>query len=207
MIHAALEQKDLGALKAALATGADPNELDAAGFTALAKAAGVGADEMLEVLLDAGADPHRARLSVLGTALRRRMAKMVALLLARKVDPNHTNHPDLLPMRWALRWSAPMVLSLLEHGATLPGDLAPWAVGVEGSAAEKERLITLAIERTTDPTTLLRALVASSSPRLSEWMKQLVDKGATLRPTNDVSPLHLAARGTNAHKHLHKVRT
>lgn len=199
MVHAAIEQKDLGALKAALAAGADPNELDASGFTALEKAAGVGTDEMLAVLLDAGAQPHRAKGSVLGAVLRRRMSKMVALLLAHKVDPNHTNHPDLLPIRWALRWSAQMVITLLEHGAALPGDLAPWTVGVEGSAAEKERLITLAIERTTDPTMMLRALVASTSPRLPEWMKQLVDKGANLRPASDASPLHLAARGTNAH--------
>lgn len=199
MVHAAIEQKDLAGLKAALAAGKDPNELDASGFTALEKAATVGTDEMLAALLDAGADPKRAKASVLGAAVRRRMSKMVTLLLERKVDPNHSNHPELLPMRWALRWSAQMVITLLEHGATLPGDLAPWTVGVEGSAAEKERLIELALERTTDPTVMLRSLMRSTSPRLQEWMKQLVDRGANLRPTNAVSPLHEAASDTNAH--------
>lgn len=199
MVHASIEKKDLSALKAALAAGGDANELDPSGFSALEKAAGVGTDEMVQVLLDAGADPHRAKFSVLGTAVRRRMSKMVALLLARKVDPNHTNHADLLPMRWALRWSAQLALTLLEHGATLPGDLAAWTVGVEGSAAEKERLISLALERTTDPSAMLEALVQSTARALPEWVKQLVDKGADLRPQTRIDPLHLAAHGTNAH--------
>ena len=129
---------DLSSAKLLVAAGAGVNDVDAWGVSATVLAAHSGYRELVEFLLEKGADPNMAAagFSALHAALMRRDEKMVSALLARGADPNtplrtwtptRRSSKDLhfapalvgaTPFWLAARFSQPGVMRLLvKHGA------------------------------------------------------------------------------------------
>jgi ankyrin len=81
---------DLSSAKLLVAAGANVNDADAWGVTATVLAAHSGYGELVEFLLDKGADPNLAAagFTALHEAIMRRDEKMVSALLAHGADPN-----------------------------------------------------------------------------------------------------------------------
>src|SRR5579862_8451295 len=129
---------DFESAKLLLAAGANVNDADAWGVSATVLAAHSDYRELVEFLLDKGADPNlvNAGFSALHEAIMRRDEQLVAALLAHGADPNaplrtwtptrRSSHdfnftPALVgatPFWLAARFSEPNVMRLLaEHGA------------------------------------------------------------------------------------------
>jgi ankyrin repeat protein len=128
---------DITSAKLLVAAGAKVNDADAWGVSATVLAAHAGHGELVEFLLENGADPNSASagFSALHAAVMRRDEKMVGALLARGADPNapvrtwtptrrssNDFHfgPALVgatPVWLAARFSMPAVMRLLvKHG-------------------------------------------------------------------------------------------
>ncbi len=129
---------DLDSMKLLVAAGANVNDADAWGVSATVLAAHSDYEEMVEFLLDKGADPNLAQagFTALHDAIMRRDEKMVAALLAHGADANaplktwtptrRSSHdfnfgPALVgatPFWLAARFDEPNVMRLLvKHGA------------------------------------------------------------------------------------------
>jgi ankyrin repeat protein len=124
---------DLTSAKLLVAAGANVNDADAWGVSATVLAAHAGYGELVEFLLEKGADPNAAAagFTALHTAIMRRDEKTVGALLARGADPNAPLRtwtptrraskdfnfgPELVgatPFWLAARFSEPGVLRLL----------------------------------------------------------------------------------------------
>lgn len=94
-LHKAARDGDLAALSTLIANGADLNETDGSGSTALAEAANRGHVEAVAALIEAGADPlisGKGPFGSLGTPLhlaaKRGHLDVIAALLDAGVDPN-----------------------------------------------------------------------------------------------------------------------
>jgi ankyrin repeat protein len=129
---------DFASAKLLVAAGANVNDADAWGVSATAMAAHAGYGELVEFLLEHGADPNVAApgFTALHAAIMRRDEKMVGALLAHGADSNaplrawtptrRSSHdfnfaPELVgatPFWLAARFSEPGVMRLLvKHGA------------------------------------------------------------------------------------------
>jgi uncharacterized protein len=129
---------DLASAKLLVAAGANVNDADAWGVSAAVMAAHSGFGELLEFLLERGADPNAAGagFTALHAAIMRRHLRMVTALLAHGADPNarletwtptrrsskdYNFAPELVgatPFWLAARFSEPDVMRLLlEYGA------------------------------------------------------------------------------------------
>jgi len=129
---------DLASAKLLVAAGSNVNDADAWGVSATVLAAHSGHGELVEFLLEEGADPNLAAagFAALHVAIMRRDEKMAGVLLARGADPNirlrtwtptrRTSKdfnfaPPLVgatPFWLAARFSQPGVMRLLvKHGA------------------------------------------------------------------------------------------
>ena len=129
---------DLASATLLLAAGADVNDADAWGVSATVLAAHSGFGDLVESLLEKGADPNAARagFTALHAAIMRRDEKMVSALLAHGADANAPLRtwtptrrsskdfhfpPELVgatPFWLAARFSGPGVMRLLvKHGA------------------------------------------------------------------------------------------
>lgn len=129
---------DLVSAKLLIAAGANVNDADAWGVSAVAFAAHAGYPDILDLLLENGADPNTngGGFTPLHAAALRRDDRMVAALLARKADPNArvlswtptrrssrdwNFNPEFVgatPYWLAARAMAPSVMTLLaKHGA------------------------------------------------------------------------------------------
>src|SRR3977135_4663641 len=86
----AAREGDLSSAKLLLAAGANVNDADAWGISALVLAAHSGYRELVDFLLENGADPNAAAagFSSLQIAIMRRDEKMAGALLARGADAN-----------------------------------------------------------------------------------------------------------------------
>lgn len=192
MIHAAVESKDLEKVKAAIAAGANVNQLDHRGWSPLLIAASVAPIELVKTLLEAGARPNVGNGSVVAAAVRRKDDAMLELLLRSGADVNAAPNPELRPLRIALAHSAKQALVLIEKGARLTADLVGLVVPVPGTPQDKEKLLAAAIEK--QPTAVLRSLIEYvDDASLDTLIPLAIKKGALLAPTEAVSPLHLAA--------------
>ena len=174
---------DLGSAKLLVAAGANVNDADAWGVSATVLAAHAGHRELVEFLLEKGADPNSAAagFTALHEAIMRRDEKMVTALLARGADPNAPlrtwtptrrdskdfNFPPALvgatPFWLAARFSEPTVMRLLvKHGADpLFVHHAHYAVDGRGGGE--------AFEHRTEVTTALMAAVGMS--RGTPWLQ------------------------------------
>jgi ankyrin repeat protein len=129
---------DLESARLLVAAGADVNDADAWGVSATVLAAHSGYDELVEFLLDRGADANAAAagFAALHVAIMRRDEKLVRVLIAHGADPNARLRtwtptrrsskdfhfaPELVgatPYWLAARFAEPAVMRLLvEHGA------------------------------------------------------------------------------------------
>src|SRR5438552_8429749 len=81
---------DLASAKLLVAAGANVNDADAWGISATVLAAHSGFADLVEFLLDKGADPNGARagFTALHEAIMRRDERMVTALLSHGADPN-----------------------------------------------------------------------------------------------------------------------
>lgn len=81
---------DLASAKLLLGAGANPNDRDAWGVSATAMAAHAGFTDLVELLLEQGADPNGSApgFAPLHAAIMRRDERMVRALLDHKADPN-----------------------------------------------------------------------------------------------------------------------
>ena len=163
---------DLASAKLLVATGANVNDADAWGVSATALAAHSGYGELVEFLLEKGADPNAAAagFTALHEAIMRRDEKIVKALLAHGANPNTPLRtwtptrrssrdfhfePALVgatPFWLAARFSQPGVMRLLvKHGAD------PLFVHHSESVAEK------GFRRRTEVTTALMAATGMGS--------------------------------------------
>ncbi len=155
---------DVASAKLLVAAGANVNDADAWGVSATVLAAHSGYGELVEFLLEDGADPNAAAagFTALHEAIMRRDEKTVAALLAHGADPNAPlrtwtptrrasrdfNFPPPLvgatPFWLAARFIDPPIMRLLvEHGADpLFVHHADYAVGM---GAERRRETTTAL--------------------------------------------------------------
>lgn len=129
---------DVASARLLIGAGADVNDVDAAGVSATALAAHSGFGDLVELLLDAGADPNAAAggFAALHAAVFRRDLGLARTLLEHGADPDVrvTNwtptrrasrdwsiHPSLVgatPFWLAARFTQPAMMRLLaEHGA------------------------------------------------------------------------------------------
>jgi ankyrin repeat protein len=129
---------DLDSAKLLVAAGANVNDEDAWGVSAIALAAHSGFADFVEFLLDKGADANAARpgFTALHEAIMRRDERIAGALLAHGADPNaplqtwtptrrssrdYNFEPELVgatPLWLAARFTAPEIIRLLvKHGA------------------------------------------------------------------------------------------
>lgn len=186
-LHIVLTAKNVDAVRAAIAAGADVNELRS--FSVLEKAIMAGQLDVVRVLLEAGADPVLGVDGALVTALKSHQPAVVELLLAKGVDP--TRRPGALDA--ALRWRAEAALDLLGRGVPFTPDTVLRAASARGALEARGRVVELAIAASTAPQALLSALIASRQDLERVWVERLLAKGASLTPGDQPSPLHEAA--------------
>jgi ankyrin repeat protein len=159
---------DLESAKLLLAAGADANDADAWGVSAMVLAAHSGFGDLVEFLLENGADPNgapgaAAGFSALHIAIMRRDAKMAGALLARGADANaplrtwtptrRTSKdwnfaPELVgatPFWLAARFAQPDVMRLLlNHGAD-PKVVHRVEYTPDGLVTKRQTLVTTAL--------------------------------------------------------------
>jgi len=137
-LHFAARSGDLASAKLLVAGGADVDDVDAWGVSAVVLAAQSGFGELVEFLLEQGADPNLAEagFTALHIAIMRRDDKMARALVSHGADPNAPIQawtptrrsakdlhfpPELVgatPFWLAARFSQPGVMRFLaEHGA------------------------------------------------------------------------------------------
>lgn len=120
-LHWAAHWDDVALADALLRAGASVDAANDLGVTPLALACGNGGAEMVQRLLQSGADPNRAPVGepVLMTAARSGNARAVAALVARGADVNATDSArGQTALMWAAAHAHPGIVGiLLEHGA------------------------------------------------------------------------------------------
>ena len=123
-------QDDAGAVTSLLAEGADPNVVDAYGWTSLHFAVPLSGSGVVSALLEAGADPNTRTVdgvTALHLAARQGTSAVVSDLLGASADPNaaageatSTEEENAgTPLHLAARWNddPSVVLALLDGGA------------------------------------------------------------------------------------------
>ena len=169
---------DIASARLLIAAGADVDDTDAWGVSAVTMATHAGYGSLMTLLLEAGADPDAAEagFAAIHPAVMRRDAKMVATLLDHGADPNavlrtwtptrrasrdFNFRPALIgatPFWLAARFAAPDVMRLLaDHGAD------PLVVH---DARYKQRYTQVL----TESTTALMAAAGMGGGRLQAWV-------------------------------------
>ena len=152
-------QDDAGAVTSLLAEGADPNVVDAYGWSSLHFAVPLSGSGVVSALLEAGADPNTRTVdgvTALHLAARQGTSAVVSDLLGAGADPNAATGEEEeagAALHLATRWSddPSVVLALLNGGADAaardengrrPVDFARGNDAMIGSAAYPRLLVT-----------------------------------------------------------------
>jgi len=203
---------DLSSARMLVNAGGDVNDADARGVSVMVLAAHSGFGDLVEFVLEEGADPNLAEggFSALHVAIMRRDEHMVSRLLARGADPNIrlTNwtptrrasadwslHPALIgatPFWLAARFSQPGVMRLLtEHGADplfVHEVRYVTAAGSYGAAGKQEATTTLMAAVGMGGSRRMRAFVAADPAELEaltlEAVQFLVELGVDVNATD-----------------------
>jgi ankyrin repeat protein len=202
---------DLSSAKLLLAAGANVNDTDAWGVSALVLAAHSGYRELAEFLLETGADPNgapgaAAGFSALHIAIMRRDERMAAALLARGADANARlgtwtptrrtskdwNFPPELvgatPFWLAARFAQPgMMRLLLKHGAD-PKFVHRVEYTADALVTERRTLATTALMAATGMggggTAWVQPSRAEREAPMLEAVKLAVEAGADVNAAN-----------------------
>ncbi len=189
----AIEHGDVGQVSKLIQDGVDPNEVDAStGMTALALAAEAGSDEIVTLLLDAGADPERGGLT---TPDETGAVADLAPRAEAPPEPEAGGEPVHFPwMETATESPEPpfteTVTSDSEAAASEPEE-GSWDE-LEEAAAEDDEPLVLSPERAQAFTELREQIAAGST----EGVRRLFDDGLLELDDRDESgrtPLMLAA--------------
>ena len=192
--------------------GADVNDADARGVSVMVLAAHSGFRDLVEFVLEEGADPNMAEggFSALHLAIMRRDEHMVSRLLARGADPNIrlTNwtptrrasadlsfHPALVgatPFWLAARFSQPGVMRLLVEQGADPFFVHEvryvTAAGSYGAAGTQEATTTLMAAAGMGGSRRMRAFVAADPAELEtltlEAVQLVVELGVDVNATD-----------------------
>ena len=203
---------DLPSARILVNAGGNVNDADARGVSVMVLAAHSGFGDLVEFLLEEGADPNMAEggFSALHVAIMRRDEHMVGRLLARGADPNIrlTNwtptrrasadwsfHPALIgatPFWLAARFSQPGVMRLLvEHGADpffVHEVRYVTAAGSYGAAGTQEATTTLMAAVGMGGSRRMRAFVAADPAELEaltlEAAQFVVELGVDVNATD-----------------------
>lgn len=186
-LHSVITTRNVEAVRQAIAAGADVNEVR--GLSVVEKAISANQVAMVELLLEAGADPALGAKGALLAAYSARNQAVIDLLLKRGVDP--AKWPGALVA--AMQCSAEAALQLLARGISFEPQTVLLAATARGSDEARQQLIERAIAASTAPQDLLSALIASRHDLPRAWVEQLLAKGASLTPKDHASPLHEAA--------------
>jgi ankyrin repeat protein len=174
----AAREGDLESARLLVAAGADVNDETAQGISATVLAAHSGNGDLVEFLLEKGADPNAAEggYTALHAAILRGNRKAVAALLARRADPNaklrvatpvrrssqdfyfHPAYVGATPFWLAARFCQPDVMRLLaKHGADprCVHQVSYWGERLASSQYQR---------RTPGPTTALMAALGMGGP-------------------------------------------
>jgi uncharacterized protein len=178
----AVRAGDLASAKLLVAAGADVNDADAWGVSASVLAAHAGYGNLVEFLLDKGADANAAAagFAALHAAVMRRDEQMVRVLLAHGADPNaplrawtptrrdskdYNFHPALVgatPFWLAARFAEPNVMRVLVERGADPKFVHEARYAVDGRGGE-------AYEHRTERLTPLMAAVGMG--RATAWVQ------------------------------------
>ena len=188
---------DLASAKHLLATGADVDDQGASGVSATVLAAHAGHADMVELLLENGADPNAAGAgyTALHAAILQGNERAVRALLARGADPNapvlsgtpvrrnsgdfyiHTSYIGATPFWLAARFNQPEIIRLLAaHDADplFEHYVEYWEVGVPGQNYENYL-------HTEGNTTALMAAIGLSGRGVSRFARPDPGERDTLR--------------------------
>jgi ankyrin repeat protein len=188
-----VKRHDVGAVKAALASGADVNATEPDGSTALHWAAYVDDAPAAELLLKAGANPRAANLhgvTPLSLAAVSGSAPIIEMLLLAGADPNvtHSGGEPVL-MTAARTGKVEAVEVLLRHGADVNAKDASrdqtalmWAAA-EGHAAVVERLVKAGADIKTRSEGGFTAFLFAARQGKIDAVKALLRAGANVNET------------------------
>lgn len=197
---------DLASAKLLVAAGANVDDADAWGVTATTLAAHSGLTDLVEYLLEKGADPNKgdAGFSALHIAIMRRDGKLAAALLARGANPNapletwtptrrssrdfHFPPPlvGATPFWLAARFNEPEIMRLLvKHGADpLFIHRSRYMAGERFNERVEETTALLAATGMGDGAAFVPAPAREREARMLETVKLAVELGVDVNAAN-----------------------
>jgi ankyrin repeat protein len=186
----AVDGDALDVVAALLALGVDP---DALGGRALSSAAREGRIEMLELLLDGGADPNLGRAdrqNAVAAAVIHHQREAVEVLLERGADLRSAQRPGESPLLYAV--DVGIAERLLDGGADVDARDARGGTALMGAVMVGDRaMVDLLLARGADPDATdsagRTALLYATVLRFSEIQERLLGAGADRLPSPEVA--------------------
>ncbi len=195
---------DIAAVRATLAQGADANERDSDGTTALHHAARLGALEIADQLIAAGAEVDagtRYGITPLALAAASGGAELVTRLLAAGADPGATSREgQTVLMNAALNGTPAMIETLLSHGANVNaaeqfrGQTALMWAAAKGNTAALTTLLAAGADISAESAAGFTAFLFAVRENRIEAARELLELGANVedRAPDGTSALNVA---------------
>jgi hypothetical protein len=186
----AVDDDALDVVAALLALGVDP---DALGGQVVSSAARKGRIEMLELLLDGGADPNLKRTdrqSPVAAAVIHHQREAVDVLLARGADVRSAKRPGESPLLYAV--DVGIAERLLDAGADVDARDARGGTALMGAVMIGDgTMVDLLLERGADPDATddvgRTALLYATVLRFAEIQERLLEAGAGRLPPPEIA--------------------
>ncbi len=195
---------DIAAVRATLAEGADANERDSDGTTALHHAARLGGLEIADQLIAAGAEVDagtRYGITPLALAAASGGAELVTRLLAAGADPGATSREgQTVLMNAALNGTPAMIETLLSHGANVNaaerfrGQTALMWAAAKGNTAALATLLAAGADISAESAAGFTAFLFAVRENRIEAARELLELGANVedRAPDGTSALNVA---------------